>query len=206
MLDAILISLVGIGIIAGFILLKRKLEDREAKLSSGEEICKLKQNTDGVMKKFVGTIAVKQHNAWYRILMNIDIEQIIEGRRHSLPDKFNNYSIEISNDRGRTIFCDSGSLRPFILNLRASHKKRDSGVWRECNIYSRTGQVILLEFYLHTPGKYQITLDCQTLLEEKTKKYNFKSVLNDLEIVIKENIEPISERGEFHHKIIKLKN
>lgn len=206
MLDALIILLAGIGLIAGFILLKRKLEDREAKLSSGEEICKLKQTTDGAMQTFVGTIAVKQRPTWYRMLMDFSTEQIIDGRRHSLPEQFNHYSIEISNDKGRTLYSDSGSLRPFILNLRASHKKRASGVWKERNIYSRTGQVILLEFHPHIPGTYQITLKCQILIEETTRNYNFKSVFKDIEIAIKENIEPISEKGEFNHKIVKLEN
>lgn len=205
MLDILFPLLLGGGLVAGLIWLKGKLEEREAQLSSGEEIGRLQPYTDGIMKKLEGEIDVKQPDLWYRMLMLIDMEEIIEGRTHSFPEKYNYYSIAISNERGRTVYKESGTLRPFVLNLRHAHRKEPSGVRRERNIFSRMGQVIFLEFAPQAPGRYQIECEFQGVLEAKSEKFNFRSVINNLEITIMEDIIPISNRGEHHHKIVKLK-
>jgi hypothetical protein len=204
MLDLVFSVLLGGGLILGLFWLKRKLGEREAKLSSGTEIIQLQPTTDGIHTKLEGAIQVKKPGTWHRILMRIDTEERIDGRYHRFPEEYNEYNLVISNEKGKAVYRESGTLRPFILNLRYTHRREPTGPLRERNVISRIGRVILLEFAPSVPGKYHIEYELEAEREIKTESYHFKCVIKEIDLSIKKDTIPIRGKGEFHHKVVEF--
>jgi hypothetical protein len=196
--------LLGGTIIALMLWFRRKLREHEDKLTSGEEIARIQAHNDGTTSKLKGTIEVRKPGIWYRVLINIDMEDFIEGRRHALPREYNTYSIAITNQNGKAVYNESNAMRLFVLGLGHAHKKEPSGIMRERHLFSRVGQFILLEFAPRTPGTYGIECQFQSLFEAKTEKFHFRSRINDLELIINKDITPLRKKGFYHHKTVKI--
>jgi hypothetical protein len=156
MMDTFFVILFAGGFIFVSLWLKRKLGEREARLSSGEVVTQLERLTQGTQQQLKGEIDIKEKGIWYRALLDIEIEVEIDGRRHHLPKEFNAYSLAIHNHAGKTVYREKASLRPFILNLQSHQVTKSKGFRREKNNISKYGQAILLEFKTKTPGKYNI--------------------------------------------------
>jgi hypothetical protein len=203
-MDTVFVLIFACGFIFVLLWLKRKLEEREATLSSGEIVTQLERFTYGTQLQLKGKIDLKEKDIWYRVLLDIETEEEIDGQRYHLPKEFNTYSLAIINDAGKTVYSEKGSLRPFMLNLQARQHTKPTGLRRKKNKIVRTGQVILLEFASKKPGKFYIQYDFQKTMEVRTEKYNFKSKIRNIDVSIKRDVVPISSKGEYHHNIVEL--
>lgn len=147
-----------------------------------------------------GDFSVTTSQQWCRVVLAIDIEEVIEktftmlgGERHD-SIRQHPYTLILSSAPEQPLYQETGNLRPFFRTAIGSGRRR----------YHKSrfrGEATFLEFIPPGPGRYHLKLKV-ILCRERGGASQIRTKINALGAYIKESVVPLESSAFPHNRVI----
>ncbi len=193
-----------IGLLAALATLQAVVRRRQ--LSSGREVSRVPAERTATTFRFDHAIESMLPDEWWRLLLDVRLATSDEARglRWQQVAKPPEFTLTLSDDRGRSVYTRKGSLAPFLTWWLAS---RGSGTETLLSSKSHSrlwGTLTLLELLPVAPCRYRLLLEITAVSEASSDGSRSRWEVEDAALVVREGVIPFTRTVSYPHERVRL--
>ncbi len=179
---------------------------RRRQLSSGREVSRVPAERTATTFRFDHTIESMVPDQWWRLLLDVRLATSDEARglRWQQVAKPPEFTLTLSDDRGRAVYTRKGSLAPFLSWWLASRRSETETLLSSKSHARFWGTVTLLELLPAAPCRCRLLLEIMAVSEASSDGSRSRWEVEDAVLVVREGVTPFTRTVSYPHERVRV--